>query len=248
MKRLEPKIFKIRRIFFTIFIVGILIIIGTRVVKHFKLADAKEVTSNQKETIDGVTNPTYGNLTFIEINRIKGGENYLYRVFVDSRGNTVFGREIAGEKEQKMVILYSGLMFIFGFVIAGLNYRFSWIKLSNIVVTIASILFLIAYLLYAEVLRENVYLSRTIEVQENQKVIDTGLYGMVRHPMYAVTILLFLTIPLILGSILSFIIFLVYPIIIIKRIKNEEKVLEKELIGYSEYMEKVKYRLIPFIW
>ena len=103
MKRLEPKIFKIRRIFFTIFIVGVLIIIGTRVVKHIKLADAKEVTSNQKETIDGVTNPTYGNLTFIEINRIKGGENYLYRVFVDSRGNTVFGREIAGEKEQKML-------------------------------------------------------------------------------------------------------------------------------------------------
>ena len=152
------------------------------------------------------------------------------------------------EPQQKQVIFLSGLMFILGFIAAGLNYRYSWIKMPNGVVIISTIIFAIAYILYAEVLRENVYLSRTIEVQENQKVIDTGLYGMVRHPMYAITILLFLTIPLILGSIVSFIIFLVYPIIIIKRIKNEEKVLEKELIGYSEYMKKVKYRLIPFIW
>ena len=152
------------------------------------------------------------------------------------------------EKEQKQVILYSGLMFFFGFVIAGLNYRFSWVILPNIVVIIASILFIISYVLYAEVLRENTYLSRTIEVQKNQKVVDTGLYGIVRHPMYSITLLLFLTMPLILGSIISFIIFLIYPFIITKRINNEEKVLEKELKGYKDYKKKVKYRLIPFIW
>ena len=121
------------------------------------------------------------------------------------------------------------------------------IIIPNIVVIFYSILFIFAYILYAEVLRENTYLSRTIEVQENQKVIDTGLYGIVRHPMYAATILLFLTMPLILGSAQSFIIFLVYPIIISKRIKNEEKILEKELLGYTEYKNKVKYKVIPFI-
>ena len=152
------------------------------------------------------------------------------------------------EKEQKQVILYSGLMFISGFVIAGLNYRFSWVILPNIVVIIASILFIISYILYAEVLRENTYLSRTIEVQKNQKVVDTGFYGIVRHPMYSITLILFLTMPLILGSIISFIIFLIYPFIISKRIKNEEEVLEKELKGYIDYKKKVKYRLIPFIW
>ena len=152
------------------------------------------------------------------------------------------------ENEQKWVLLFSGLMFIAGFIIAGLNYRYRWIEMPNVVTIISSILFIIAYILYAEVLRENTYLSRTIEVQENQKVIDTGLYGIVRHPMYAVTILLFLTIPLVLGSIISFIIFLIYPIIIGKRIKNEEKVLEKDLKGYTEYKKKVKYRLIPFVW
>ena len=152
------------------------------------------------------------------------------------------------ESEQKEVVLFSGLMFLSGFIIAGLNYRFNWINISNIVVIIASILFLLSYVLYAEVLRENAYLSRTIEVQENQKVIDTGLYGIVRHPMYATTVILFLTIPLILGSIISFIIFLIYPIIISKRINNEEEVLEKELVGYKEYKQKVKYKLIPFIW
>ena len=152
------------------------------------------------------------------------------------------------ENEQKQVILYSGLMFIFGFVIAGLNYRFSWVILPKIVVIIASILFIISYILYAEVLRENTYLSRTIEVQKNQKVVDTGLYGIVRHPMYSITIILFLTMPLILGSIISFVIFLIYPFIISKRINNEEKVLEKELKGYIDYKKKVKYRLIPFIW
>jgi len=152
------------------------------------------------------------------------------------------------ENEQKWVLLFSGLMFIAGFIIAGLNYRYRWIEMPNVVTIISSILFIIAYILYAEVLRENTYLSRTIEVQENQKVIDTGLYGIVRHPMYAVTILLFLTMPLILGSIISFIIFLIYPIIIGKRIKNEEKVLEKDLKGYTEYTKKVKYKVIPYIW
>ena len=152
------------------------------------------------------------------------------------------------ESEQKWVILFSGLMFIAVFIVAGLNYRYKWIEIPNSVTIISSILFVIAYILYAEVLRENTYLSRTIEIQENQKVIDTGLYGIVRHPMYAVTILLFLTIPLILGSIISFIIFLIYPIIIAKRIKNEEKVLERDLKGYKEYKNKVKYKIIPLIW
>jgi len=152
------------------------------------------------------------------------------------------------EKEQKQVIIYSGLMFLSGFVVAGLNYRYSWINISNITVIISSILFVISYILYAEVLRENTYLSRTIKVQDNQTVVDTGLYSIVRHPMYSITLLLFLTIPLILGSIISFIIFLTYPFIIIKRIKNEEKVLEKDLKGYKEYKKKVKYKLIPFIY
>ena len=152
------------------------------------------------------------------------------------------------ENEQKWVLVFSGLMFIVGFIVAGLNYRYKWIEMPNIVIIISSILFIIAYILYAEVLRENTYLSRTIEVQDNQKVIDTGLYGIVRHPMYAVTILLFLTMPLILGSVISFLIFLIYPIIIAKRIKNEEKMLEKELKGYAEYEKKVRYKIIPFIW
>ena len=152
------------------------------------------------------------------------------------------------EIEQKQVILLSGLMFLSGFIVAGLNFRYNWIVLPNIVIVASSALFVLAYILYAEVLRENTYLSRTIEVQENQKVIDTGLYGIVRHPMYAVTILLFLTMPLILGSIFSFIIFLIYPIIIAKRIKNEEIVLEKNLKGYSEYKRKVKYKIIPYVW
>ena len=152
------------------------------------------------------------------------------------------------ENEQKQVILFSGLMFLSGFIIAGLNYRYNWILIPNSVVIISSVIFVISYILYAEVLRENTYLSRTIEVQENQKVIDTGLYGIVRHPMYGATILLFLSMPLVLGSIISFVIFLIYPFIIAKRIKNEEEVLERELVGYSEYKKKVKYKVIPFIW
>ena len=152
------------------------------------------------------------------------------------------------ENEQKQVVALSGIMFLAGFIIAGLNFRFNWINLPKVVVVISAVFFSIAYILYAEVLRENTYLSRTIEVQDNQKVIDTGLYGVVRHPMYAVTIVLFLSIPLVLGSIISFAIFLAYPILISKRIKNEEAILEKNLSGYSEYKKKVKYRIIPYIW
>ena len=152
------------------------------------------------------------------------------------------------QSEQSLVVKLSGLMFLVGFIIAGLNYRFDWYVLPRTVSIIATVLFLIAYLLYGEVLRENTYLSRTIEVQENQKVIDTGLYGIVRHPMYSATLLLFLAMPLILGSLHSFVIFLAYPFIIAKRIRNEEMVLENELKGYKEYNEKVKYRLIPFVW
>ncbi len=152
------------------------------------------------------------------------------------------------ESEQKEVLFLSGVMFILGFIISGLNYRYNWTSLPSFVVIIASVLFIISYILYGEVLRENSFLLRTIEVKDNQKLVDTGLYGIVRHPMYAITIVLFLMIPLILNSIISFVIFLVYPFIIVKRIKNEEKVLEKQLKGYKDYKKKVKYRLIPFIW
>ena len=152
------------------------------------------------------------------------------------------------ENEQKIVILISGIIFLLSFILAGLNFRFGWFKLPTTVIIIASIIFLLSYIMYAEVLRENSYLSRTIEVSENQKVVDTGLYGLVRHPMYTSTIFLFLSMPLILDSIFSFIIMIIYPIIIIFRIRNEENVLEQELEGYKEYKEKVKYRIIPFIW
>ena len=152
------------------------------------------------------------------------------------------------ESEQKTVIFLSLIMFVFGFILAGLNYRFKWMVVPNIVVIISSVIFIISYIIYAEVLRENAYLSRIIEVQKGQKVVDTGLYGVIRHPMYAATIFLFLSMPLILGSLISFLIFLIYPILIAKRIKNEEIVLEKELEGYKEYKEKVKYKIIPFIW
>ena len=152
------------------------------------------------------------------------------------------------QSQQKTVVALSGIMFLSGFIVAGLDYRFQWIKLPEWLVIVGAVVFLIAYGLYAEVLRENTYLSRTIEVQENQKVIDTGLYGIVRHPMYAVTLILFLSMPIVLGSVISFIIFLAYPFIIAGRIKNEEKVLEEGLAGYKEYKRKVKYRLVPFIW
>ena len=152
------------------------------------------------------------------------------------------------QEEQNLVLKLSGLMFVIGFIVAGLGFRFNWYTLPKSVVIAAAVVFLVAYILYAEVLRENTYLSRTIEVQENQKVIDTGLYGIVRHPMYSVTLLLFLSMPLVLGSIYSFFVFLAYPFIIAKRIKHEEEFLEKELHGYREYKQKVKYRLIPFVW
>lgn len=152
------------------------------------------------------------------------------------------------QSEQKDVIKYSGLMFLAAFIIAGLNYRFQWIMMPRAVVWIGVVIFLLAYCLFGEVLRENQYLSRVIEVQEDQTVVDTGLYGIVRHPMYTATVLLFLSMPLVLNSLISFIIMLVYLPIIVKRIKNEEEVLEQELKGYREYKQKVKYRLIPFIW
>ena len=152
------------------------------------------------------------------------------------------------EDEQKTVILVSGIIFLLAFILAGLNFRFEWFHLPSMVVIIASVIFLLAYIMYAEVLRENEYLSRTVEVSENQKVVDSGLYGLVRHPMYTSTIFLFLSMPIVLDSIFSFIVMLVYPIIIIFRIRNEEKVLENELAGYKEYKEKVKYKLIPFLW
>ena len=152
------------------------------------------------------------------------------------------------ESEQKEVIALSGLMFLAAFISAGLSFRFNFLMLPFTVSVIAAVVFLLAYVLYAEVLRENTWLSRTIEVQEDQKVIDTGLYGIVRHPMYMATVLLFLAMPLVLGSVISFVIMLFYIPLIVKRIRNEEEVLKEGLPGYTEYMEKVKYRLIPFIW
>ena len=152
------------------------------------------------------------------------------------------------QKTQKGVVGFSGLMFLGGFVVAGLDFRFGWSNMPQWVVIAASVLFLAAYALYAEVLRENAYLSRTIKVEEGQKVVDTGLYGIVRHPMYMATILLFEMIPLVLGSWYALIVFAVYPILMAVRIKDEEALLSKELPGYPEYMEKVKYRMIPFVW
>ena len=152
------------------------------------------------------------------------------------------------ESEQKTVVALSGLLFIAAFVVAGLNWRFGWWLLPDWAVWAAAVLFLASYLLYAEVLRENTYLSRTIEVQENQKVIDTGLYGIVRHPMYMATTVLFLSMPLVLGSPFSFLIMLGYIPVIAKRIRNEESVLEDGLEGYAEYKKHVKYRIIPYIW
>ena len=147
-------------------------------------------------------------------------------------------------------LLFQAIMkFLLGLIIvSSILFRFNWVEMPKIVVIISSIVFAIAYILYGEVLRENTYLSRTIEVQDNQEIIQTGLYGIVRHPMYSVTIVLFLTMPLILGSIYSFLIILIYPILITKRIKNEEKILEKNLKGYTEYKKKVKYKVIPFVW
>lgn len=152
------------------------------------------------------------------------------------------------QREQSAVVKLSGLMFSAGFVVAGLGVRFGWYALPRGVVIVAAVVFLLAYSLYAEVLRENAYLSRTIEVKEEQTVVQTGLYGIVRHPMYAATVLLFLAMPLVLGSVYAFVIFLAYPFLIAKRIKHEEAFLEEHLVGYREYKQKVRYRLLPFVW
>lgn len=156
----------------------------------------------------------------------------------------------AKEKQatQKGVLAFSGLMFIAGFVVAGMDFRFGWSQMPVWVIITASVLFLVAYALYAEVMRENAYLSRTIKVEEGQKVVDTGLYGIVRHPMYMATILLFLMIPLVLGSWYALIVFAFYPAIIVVRLKDEEALLSRELPGYAEYRQRVKYRIIPFVW
>ena len=152
------------------------------------------------------------------------------------------------QSEQKDVISYSGIMFVAAFVVAGLNHRYGWITLPDVFVVIGAVVFLLSYAGFGEVLRENAFLSRTIEVKEDQTVVDTGLYGIVRHPMYTASVFLFLSMPLILNSLISFLIMLVYIPLIVKRIRNEEEVLEKELKGYREYKEKIRYRLIPYIW
>ena len=152
------------------------------------------------------------------------------------------------QQEQKDVVRYSGLMFLAAFILAGLNFRFQWIVLPDWISWVAAVIFLLAYGLYAEVMKENAYLSRTIEVQEDQKVVDTGLYGIVRHPMYMSTLFLFLAMPRVLGSVISFLIMLLYIPLIAKRIRNEEQVLEEGLEGYKEYKQKVKHKVIPFIW
>lgn len=152
------------------------------------------------------------------------------------------------EGSQRQVIGLSALMFLGGFIVSALDYRVGWTEMPVAVVIVAAVILLLSYGLYAEVMRENAYLSRTVEVQENQQIINMGLYGIVRHPMYLASTLLFLSIPLVLGSIVGFLIFLIYPVLMVKRIQNEEEVLEKGLKGYSEYKKKVRYRLLPFIW
>lgn len=152
------------------------------------------------------------------------------------------------QKEQGTLIKLSGLMFVVGFVLAGLDARFGWLPIPRGVQYGAAVLFLLSYAMWAEVLRENAYLSRTVKVEEGQKVVDTGLYGVVRHPMYTATLVLFLSMPIVLGSIIALVPFLAYPFLIVSRIKNEERLLECELRGYTEYKTRVKYRLIPFIW
>jgi protein-S-isoprenylcysteine O-methyltransferase Ste14 len=152
------------------------------------------------------------------------------------------------ESEQKIVILLSFLIFVLGFILAGLDFRFGWTQLPLPVIAVGAILFLFSYGIYVEVMRENAYLSRTVEVQENQKVIDTGLYSIVRHPMYMAVIILFFSMPIVLGSAVAILPFLFIPAVLVKRIKNEEKVLEEGLDGYREYKDKVKYRILPYIW
>ena len=192
--------------------------------------------------------------------RYAGGWRFLFVLFVPmllmglvllkKNPELLKKRLDAKEKQgtQKAVVLLSLLMFVGGFILAGLDFRFDWVQLPRFVSRIAAVIFLIGYAMYAEVMRENAYLSRTVKVQEGQKVVDTGLYGIVRHPMYTATILMFTMIPLILGSLAALPVFLLYPAIIVKRIGNEEKVLAKELSGYDAYLKKVKYRLFPKIW
>lgn len=153
-----------------------------------------------------------------------------------------------GEKTQRGVVAVSGLLFVAGFVVAGLDYRFGWSQMPAWLVALSSVILLVSYALYAEVMRENAYLSRTVEVQENQRVVDSGLYSVVRHPMYAVTVWLFLSIPIVLGSWWSLLCFFPYVVVIVFRILNEEKVLEAGLDGYAEYKKRVKYRILPFVW
>lgn len=175
----------------------------------------------------------------------------IFGIFMFLKSPDLLRRRLDGkekEKTQKGVVGLSALMFLGGFIVAGLDFRFGWSNFPSWVVILASVVLLISYALYVEVMRENAYLSRTVKVEEGQRVVSTGLYGIVRHPMYAVTLWLFLAIPLVLGSWWSFLCFLHYPIIIVVRLLNEEKLLEKELDGYAEYKNKVKYRLIPFIW
>lgn len=157
-------------------------------------------------------------------------------------------REKEEQTEQKSVIAWSGLMFMAGFILAGLDFRFGWTQVPDAVVYAAAAVFLLGYGMFGEVMRENAYLSRTVEVQEGQTVVDTGLYGVVRHPMYCASVVMFLAMPVVLGSWVSLAVFLLYPILIAKRIRNEEAVLEEGLAGYKEYKQKVKYRMIPFIW
>ena len=176
---------------------------------------------------------------------------FLIGIFLMVKDPDLLEKRLNGsekEDEQKKVLLFSAIMFTAGFILCGLGKRFSWYELPRPAVIAASIVFIISYILYGEVMRENRWLSRTVEVQEGQKVVSTGLYAMVRHPMYSSTLLLFLSMPLILGSVYAFLIFLSYPAFISKRIRNEEEVLLRELPGYGEYMQKVRYRLIPFIW
>lgn len=176
---------------------------------------------------------------------------FLLGVVLFIKAPTLLEKRLRSKEEQtqqKQVVGLSALMFVGGFVLAGLDFRFGWTTVPSWIVVAASILLLVSYGLYAEVMRENTWLSRTVEVQEGQTVVDTGLYGIVRHPMYAVTTLLFLSMPLVLGSWIAFGVFLIYPALMAKRIRNEEALLASELSGYRDYQQKVRYRMIPFIW
>lgn len=179
------------------------------------------------------------------------GPMLILGAFLLFKAPDLLEKRLSGREEQntqKRVVALSGLMFLLGFVAAGLDFRFHWMQMPGWLSWAAAAVFLLGYGLYAEVMRENAYLSRTVEIQENQKVIDTGLYSIVRHPMYTATILMFLAMPVVLGSLVALILFLPYPALIAARIKNEEAVLEEGLDGYADYKRRVKYRLIPFIW